>query len=109
MANTEGRIALALQAYRKGQFSSLRSAAKTYIVSHSTLTRQSQGTPSRLDSIPSNRKLTLTEESALVKWILSTDTRGMPPTQALVRQMAEILLIERVGNAPAKKPTVGQN
>lgn len=37
------------------------------------------------------------------------DERGMPPTQALVRQMAEILLIERVRNASARKPTIGQN
>jgi hypothetical protein len=38
MANTEGRIALALQAYQKGQFSSIRAAAQTYSVSHAILT-----------------------------------------------------------------------
>lgn len=106
MANTEGRIALALQAYQRGQFKSLRAAARAYEVSHKTLTRRSQGTPSRTESIPHNRKLTLTEESTLVEWILSMDTRGMPPTQALVRQMAEILLAQRI---LSMTPAIGKN
>jgi hypothetical protein len=49
MAQTEGRIELALQAYRRGQFSSLRAAAQAYDISHHTLTRRYQGTPSRID------------------------------------------------------------
>ena len=108
MAQNEGRIVLALQAYQKGQFSSLRAAARTYNVPRSTLTLRYQGTPSKADSISPNRKLTQTEESTLIKWILDMDTRGIPPTQALVKEIAEILLIKRVQNASTVRPVVGQ-
>ena len=84
MAQTEGRIALALRAYQLGQFPSLRAAARSYEVSHMTLTRRHHGTPSRADFVSPHLKLTQTEETALVQWILSMDTRGISPTQALV-------------------------
>jgi hypothetical protein len=109
MAEKEGRILLALQAFRQGQFKTLRAAARSYNISHTTLTRRHQGTPSRSDTASPNRKLTLTEETALVKWILDMDTRGMPPTQALVQEMAELLLRERVQNASSPAPKLGQH
>lgn len=84
MSQTEGRIVLALRAYRQGQFSSLRAAALSYEVSYRTLTRRHNGTPSRDNFISPNLKLTQTEEATLVQWILSMDTRGISPTQALV-------------------------
>ena len=37
------------------------------------------------------------------------DTRGIPPTQALVKDIAKILLAERVRNALAIRPAVGQH
>ena len=109
MSQIEGRIALALQAYQQGQISSLRAAARAYDVPYTSLYRRNQGTTSRLVSVSSNRKLTQTEESALIKWILSLDTRGIPPTQVLVHQMAELLLAERVQNASIKQTTLGKN
>ena len=96
MSQTEGRITLALQAYQQGQFSSLRAAARAYDVPYTTLTRRYKGTASRSNSRSPHYKLTQTEETALINWILSLDTRGIPPTQVLVQQMAELLLIERV-------------
>jgi Tc5 transposase DNA-binding domain/helix-turn-helix, Psq domain len=108
MSNTEGRIVLALQAYRQNQISSLRAAARTYDVPYMTLYRRNQGTPSRSDFTSPNLKLTQTKEAALVEWILSMDTRGMPPTKALVQQMAEILLAERVQNTPAVRLEIGK-
>jgi Tc5 transposase DNA-binding domain len=36
------------------------------------------------------------------------DTRGVPPTQALVYEMAELLLVERVLVASAVRPKIGQ-
>ena len=108
MTNSEGRVELAFQAYQRGQFSSLRAAARMYDVSHTTLTRRYHGIPSQSNFTSPNRKLTTSEESALVDWILSMDTRGMPPTQALVRQMAEILLAERVQDASTEKPDIGK-
>ena len=108
MAQNEGRIVLALQAYQLGQFSSLRAAARSYEVSHITLTRRHQGTPSRADFVSPHLKLTQTEEATLVQWILSMDTRGISPTHALVHEMAELLLAERVQVASTTQPKIGR-
>ena len=66
MANTEGRIILALHAYQQGHFSSLRAAVRIYNVPRTTLARRQKGTLSRPDSTSPNRKLTQTEETTLV-------------------------------------------
>ncbi len=108
MAQNEGRILLALQAYRTGQFTSLRAAARTYEISHTTLARRHLGTSSRSESVSPNLKLTQTEESTLLEWILSIDTRSMPPTQALVKEIAELLLKERVQYASSKQSTISK-
>jgi len=67
MAQTEGRILLALQGYRRGQFSSLRAAARTYSIPQTTLTRRYRGTLSRADFTSPNLKLTTTEETTLIQ------------------------------------------
>jgi hypothetical protein len=108
MSQTEGRIALALQAYQQGQFSSLRAAARTYDVPHSTLSTRYHGITSHSNSRSPNYKLTQTEETALIEWILSLDTHSVPPTQILVQEMAELLLRERVQNASIKQTTLGK-
>ncbi|KAM4062073.1 Tc5 transposase DNA-binding domain-containing protein [Hirsutella rhossiliensis] len=79
----EERVLLAVRAYQQGQFESTRKAAAAYDVN--------------------NLKLTATEETALVQWILSMDERGMPPTVAYTRRMANLLLSER------GKDPVGEN
>ncbi len=63
---TEGRIALEIEALKQGYFTSFRSAAKAYDVPRSTLQTRVKKTPARRDSKPTNRKLTDTEESTLV-------------------------------------------
>jgi hypothetical protein len=107
MTQIEGQITLALQAFEQGQFSSLRAAARAYEVSHATLSRRSKGTPSRSVSTCPNLKLTQTSETTLVQWILSMDTRGTPPTQALGHEMGELLLTERVRNTSDTVPKLG--
>jgi hypothetical protein len=102
------RITLALQAYQQGQFLSLRAAARAFNIPHTTLTRRNHGTTCRANSTSPNLKLTQTEETALIEWILSLDTRGIPPTQIIVQQMAELLLKERVQNASIRQTTLGQ-
>ena len=79
MAQNEGRILLALQAYQRGQFSSLWAAVHTYGVSYITLTRRSKGTPARADFVSPQLKLTQTEEATLVQWILSIDIYSIAP------------------------------
>ena len=81
-----------MQAIKQGQISSLRAAAQTYDVPKSTLRRRVKGTDARRDSIPQNRKLTTTEESTLIEWILSMDQRGLPVRSDSIRQMANLLL-----------------
>ena len=76
-AHNEGRIVLAAQAIKQGHFSSMRAAAQTYDISKSTLRRRVQGINARRDSVPMNRKLTTTEESTLIEWVLCMDQRGL--------------------------------
>ncbi|XP_044717422.1 tc5 transposase DNA-binding domain-containing protein [Hirsutella rhossiliensis] len=90
----EERVLLAVRAYQQGQFESTRKAAAAYDV----LNRQYL-----IDCAVNNLKLTATEETALVQWILSMDERGMPPTVAYTRRMANLLLSER------GKDPVGEN
>ena len=85
-------MALALQAYKQGHFSSRRAAADAYDVSESTLRSRDKGVCTRRDSVPKNRKLTTIEESTLVQWILSIDQRGLSPRSDFVRQIANLLL-----------------
>jgi helix-turn-helix, Psq domain len=75
----EGRIALAIEALKQGYFNSLLGAAKSYDVPESTLRYRMKGNPARRDQRPPNCKLTATEESTLVQWILSMDQRGLAP------------------------------
>ena len=69
-----------------------RPAAKSYEVLHTTLQNRINGQPARRDSQPPNRKLTNTEESTLVQWILSMDQRGLSPRSDTVQQIANLLL-----------------
>ena len=75
----EGRVQLALDAYKKGLFKSISKTASAYDVPPTTLKRRVKGIPAREDSIANNRKLTNTEESTLLAWILDLDRRGLPP------------------------------
>ena len=87
----EGRLVLAINAYKQGQFSSLRSAVTTYDVPLTTAQRRNKGIKPRRGSIALNRRLILAQEEILKQWILSMDQRGMPPRIATVRQMASLL------------------
>jgi hypothetical protein len=91
LVHQEGRIALAIEAFNQGHFTSIRAAAKSYDVPRSTLQYRIHKHPARRDSRPASCKLTDTEESTLVQWILSMDERGLPPRSNTVRQMANLL------------------
>ena len=77
LAQKEGRIALAIQALKRGQVSSINAAAKIYNVTELTLQEYIKGINIQYDSIPINRKLTTIEESTLIDWILSIDQQGL--------------------------------
>jgi helix-turn-helix, Psq domain len=105
----EGRIALAVQAFKQGHISSLRAAAKAYNVPESILRGRVKGLPARRDIVPTTRKLTTIEELTLVEWVLSMDRRGLAPTYDSVQQMANLLLQKRSSQNQANSPTVGQH
>ncbi|MDP1994524.1 MAG: transposase [Ignavibacteria bacterium] len=101
----QGRIDLACQDYQRGRFETPQSAAKGYGVPISTLRRRLEGVEQKLGSVAKNRLLTSTEEESLVQWILSMDRRGMPPRISTVRDMAGLLIAQRLANPPS----VGKN
>lgn len=96
----EARLDLAIQAYKQGQFKTPTAAAKAFDVSRNTILRRLRGTPAQQGSVAATRLLTPNEEEALVQWILSMDRRGMPPHQAIVKQMAALFLAERAPTQP---------
>jgi len=104
----EGRIALAIQAFRQGQFNSLKAACISYDVLYSTTRDRVKGRVPRRDLQPKNRKLTELEESTLIQWILSMENRGLPIRLESIRQMADILLQKRSTADPKNQPTVGK-
>src|SRR5579862_249391 len=85
----EGRIALAVNAIRKNQFSSGRSAASTYIVPRTTLQDRLKGRLPQLGSRSKTRLLLECEESVLISWIQSIERRGFPLYIIDVRRMAQ--------------------
>lgn len=102
-SNKEGRILLAIQALKLGQFKSVRAAAKVFEVSHVTLSRRVNGIPSQRDSLSNTQRLTLREEETIIQYILELDSRGFPPRPQVVREMADLLLSDR------DAPLVGKN
>src|SRR5450432_3930159 len=108
LGQKEGRIALAVQAYNQGYFSSLRAAASAYDVPESTLRSRVKGVSSRRDLEPRNRKLTTTEESTLVQWILSMDQRGLSPRSDFVQRMANLLIEKRSDSSQGSGSGVGK-
>ena len=105
LVHQEGRITLAIEALNQGHCKSVRAAAELFDVPRSTLQYRINKHPARRDTRPASCKLTETEESTLVQWILSMDERGLPPSSDIVRQMANLLLQKRSQN---QRDTVGR-
>jgi hypothetical protein len=91
----EGQLLLAIEAIRKDPKLSIRAAAKLYGVPHVTLTYRLRGMPSRRDIPANSRKLTNSEESAIIQYILDLDLRTFLPRLSEVEDMANLLLATR--------------
>ena len=100
--NQEGRIDLALQAFRNGQFRRLWHAADTFNVPYSTLKHRNRGRVYRPLAPPNSQKLTLTKEETVVRYILDLNARGFAPLKAEVRDITNKILSER-GAEPVGK------
>ena len=95
LTEQEGRILLAIQAFKKKEVSSIREVARRFNVPESSLRRRLSGIQHRANSRANCSKLTETEEESLEKWILSIDLRGAAPRPFIVREKADLLLQKR--------------
>ena len=102
----EGRILLAIQAFKKQELTNISIAARTFNVPRPTLRRRLDGIESCATSRANSAELTLIEEESLQKWILSMDSRGSAPRPSSVQEMANLLLQQR-GTTPVL--SVGKN
>ncbi len=84
----ERRVILALQALQNDESLSVLAAAKAYNVNCMTLTRRRDGRPARRDTTPNSKKLTQSEEEAIIQYVLELDTRSFPPRLYSVEDIA---------------------
>jgi len=103
----EGQLLLAIEAIQKDPSLSIRAAAKIYSVSFATLSRRLRGTPARHDISANSRKLTNSEESAILEQIIDLDSRAFPPRLSAVEDMANILLATRNASDASDPQRVG--
>ena len=75
----ETLVALAIEAFDKGQKKSLRAAAIALGAPIDLTHKRYKGRTSRAQQTPNGRKLTNAEETAMEQWILSLDRRGFSP------------------------------
>jgi hypothetical protein len=76
--SNEARVLLALEALENDKKLSLRAVAKVYNVYYTTLSRQRASRPARRDITPNSRRLTDSEEEAIVQYIVELVTRSFP-------------------------------
>ena len=94
-AEQEGRLLLAIQAFKNKEISSIREVARRFSIPETTLRRRLNGIQNRANSRANSSKLTSIEEESLKKWILSIDLRGAAPRPSIVREIADLLLKKR--------------
>ena len=99
----EGRLGLAIASFQSNPQLSMRQLSKAYNISNTTLQRRVRGIHLKYKARSPNRRLLLTEEQALVAWILDLDRRGFPPQIINVRRMADVLVAAR-GEQPPPPP-----
>ena len=80
----EGRILLAIQAFKNGEIRSISRTTRTFAVPRTTLRRRIDGVQQRGISYANLSKLTEIEEESLQKWILSLDTHRAAPRPSIV-------------------------
>jgi hypothetical protein len=99
---TEADVHIALSDIQKRDLPSLRRAERIYKVPRRTLQRRRDGTRARRDCEPNSKRLTKLEEEVILDRVLNLGLHGVPPTKALVQDMANRLLRERGGKPVGK-------
>ena len=103
----ENQLLLAIEAIRKDPTLSARAAAALYNVSRATLGKRLRGIPARRDISANSRKLTNSEESAILQYIIELDSPAFPPRLSMVEDMANILLATRNASDASNIQRVG--
>ncbi|KKA22176.1 Transposase [Rasamsonia emersonii CBS 393.64] len=106
LVEQEGRIQLAISALKNNEIPSVRRAAEVFNVPKSTLHDRLTGHHFRIEQRANGHRLSQTQEDALIQWILSRDSRGVPPRPSHVQEMANIIL--RTDNPTGYTP-IGKN
>ena len=96
----EGRLNLAINAYKQGQFQALQPATTTYNVPRTTTRHRIAGIAPKCGSAAPNRRLTPAQEESLKQWIFSMNQRGIPPRIATIQQMASLLATQHPRSQP---------
>ena len=94
----EARLLLALEAIQNDKKLSIRAAAKLYNVPEATLRHRRASRTARRDTPPNSKKLTQSEEEAVVRYILELDLQSFLPRLNGIEDIANQLLY--VYNAP---------
>ena len=100
----ESRVQMALDALKKVQFKSQRAAALAFDIPETTLCWWIRGVVSRPQKTANCQKLSDTEESTLLAWILDMDKRGLPLHLPIVCHLAQLLVSARLPST-----TIGEN
>src|SRR4051812_3040727 len=95
-AYSEHDMQNALSAYRKGEYTSIRDAARAFNIPFTTLRERLAGRTTRHVAHESAQILSNAEERSLAKLITRLTITGFPASPALVVQMAELVLSKRV-------------
>jgi hypothetical protein len=104
----EALVALAIDAFEKGQKKSLHAAAIALGAPLDLTYKRYNGRVTRDEQPANSRKLTNTEEIAIEQWILSLDRRGFSPNLKMVADMANLLLAQRIPPVVGDLAVVGK-
>lgn len=84
LIDQESRILLAIQAIKKKEIHTIRTAARHFNVPESILRTRLHGTTIQSETRANSHKLTEVEKQLLVQWVLSHDNRGAAPQHSTV-------------------------
>ena len=90
---------MAIDAFKKNRFKTLKEVASSYDVPRTTLRRRIAGSASRAHQSANCQKLSNNEESTLLAWILDMDRRGLPLQVSVVHHLAQLLVSARIPSA----------
>jgi hypothetical protein len=93
-SSRDKNVAAAVEGYRSGKYTSLRSAAADFDLPESTVRGRYHGQPSRLDAHNKERILTDDQEEDLVRRIIELDEQHRAPTKLRLRSMVGHILRE---------------